>query len=258
MPSAPTAYPARRVCPVLMVRVTPSASWTTEATSYGRCTSWPSARSRASSTLSVSDCGDHQGVRVGRRQPVERHGEQPAGAVADGEPGDRDAAGDQRLGGAELVQHLQGAGVHDGGPGGVGALGQPVHDDEFDAGGCEGDGQRESGRAGADDGDLGVGGQRGWWSCSVAPSLDSATMANSRWPTLVDTMVPQSRTESQQLMAYSCWHDRRAVRTPARRSAPTGPRRRSCGPPGSGSRPRATTARPSAPSPPTPASTRRW
>ena len=156
MPSAPTAYPARRVCPVLMVSVTPSSSWTTEPTWYGRCTS-PAERPQPGQQHRLGlALRDHQGVRVGRGQSVERDGEQPAGAVADGEPVDPNAAGDQRVGGAQLVQHLQGAGVHDGGPGGVRALGQPVHDDEVDAGGGQGDGQRESGRPGADDGDLGA------------------------------------------------------------------------------------------------------
>ncbi len=104
---------------------------------------------------------DHQGVGVRRRESVERDGQQPARAVADGEPIDPQATRDQRVGAAQFAQHLQGSGMHDGGPGRVGALGQPIHDDELDAGGGEGDGQRESGRAGADDDDLGLGGQFG-------------------------------------------------------------------------------------------------
>ena len=165
-----------------MVSVTPSSSWTTGVDLVGAvhvAAERPQPGEQHGLGLVL---GDHQRVRVGRGQPVERDGQQPAGAVADGEPGDRDAAGDQLLGGAQLVQHLQGAGVHDGGAGGVGALGQPVEDDEVDAGGGEGDGEREAGRAGADDGDLGAGGQSGGVHGRAPTVVERVAGSCGEWP----------------------------------------------------------------------------
>ncbi len=99
--------------------------------------------------------GDHQRVRVPRRQPLEGHRHQEPVAVADGEARRVHPARVQGRADPVRLQQLQRARVHDGGPGGVRALGLPVHDDDVVAELGQDDGGGEPDGAGADDEHIG-------------------------------------------------------------------------------------------------------
>jgi hypothetical protein len=105
--------------------------------------------------------GQHEGVRVLRRQVLERDLQQRSVAVADREPGHHEAEPQQVLGDLDVLQHLQGAGVHDGRPRRVRALRDPVEHQRLDAAGGQAAGQRQAGRARADDHDVRARGQCG-------------------------------------------------------------------------------------------------
>ena len=82
---------------------------------------------------------------------VEGEAEQRAIAVADPEGGELQPACGELFGNAEGLEHVEGVRVDHGGARRVLAFGQLVDQHVPDAGLLQGDGQRQAGRAGADD-----------------------------------------------------------------------------------------------------------
>ena len=105
--------------------------------------------------------GQHEHEVVGRGQRVEAELQQRPVALADHEALDPEAPRGQRAHDAERFEHLQRVGVDHRRAGGVLPLGQAVDQQVIDAGPAEGERQREAGRAGADDQDIGGGGKHG-------------------------------------------------------------------------------------------------
>ncbi len=99
---------------------------------------------------------DHQRVRILRRQAGEVQAQQGFVALPDGEASGDQARVDHPPAHVEVFQHLQGAGVHDGGARGVGPFRLPVQQHRVDAPGAQRDSQGEPGRPGSHDHHIGV------------------------------------------------------------------------------------------------------
>ena len=101
----------------------------------------------------------HQHEIVGRGQLVQLELQQRPVAIAEREALDLEAAAEHLADDAQRLEHLERVGVDHRGAGGVLPVGQPVDQKMVDAGLAQDDCEREAGRTGADDQDVGGGGK---------------------------------------------------------------------------------------------------